>query len=117
MIQKYVDGNNNFFEIFNSTNGHYIRSGIIEDNMDTGVDPFMRNFPSLLDIGIMGHCNHAKTGICNQAGVQCYQGGVSKSQPNMTLDNYKSIINQIKGKTFQVALGRSEERRVGKECR
>ena len=54
MIKKYIDTDNKFFEMFNPETGAYIRSGIIENGKDTGVDPFMRNFPQLIDIGVMG---------------------------------------------------------------
>ena len=65
----------------------------------------MASYPHLLDIGIMGHCVHGKTGLCLQAGVQCYQDGLNKSQDNMKLEDFKSSIDQSKGKLFQVALG------------
>ena len=102
---KYVDKKNKFYEIFNPKNGFYMRSGIIEDNKDTGVDPFMRNFPGLLDIGIMGHCVHGASGLCAKSGVQCYQNGLKTQIPNMTFENFKRIVNECKNKTFQFALG------------
>lgn len=98
MKKQYIDQENKFIEIFNDTDGFYLRTGVIEKGKDTNVDPFQRNFPSLLDIGIMGSCHHAK--FCK---VGCYQG--DKNIPNMSLDDYKSIIDQCKGKVFQVALG------------
>lgn len=58
-------------------------------------DPFTLEFPSLLDIGIMGTCEH----ICKL----CYQGHENK--PNMTLENFKLIIDQSKYHVNQVALG------------
>jgi len=54
----------------------------------------------LIDVGIMGRCAHA-----SQCTVGCYQGGINNQKPNMTLENYKSIIDQSKGKVFQIALG------------
>jgi MoaA/NifB/PqqE/SkfB family radical SAM enzyme len=52
-------------------------------------------YPSLMDIGIMGHCkNNCKI---------CYQG--NKDKPNMTLDNFKRIIDESKDYITQVALG------------
>lgn len=101
----YIDNNNKFVEFFNSNTGMYYRSGIIQDKKDTGVDPFMRNFPSLLDIGIMGHCIHGKSGLCAKSGVQCYQSGLTKQEPNMTLENYKKIIDESKGRVWQIAEG------------
>ena len=102
---KYFDTDNKFFELFNEESGLYIRSGIIENGKDTGVDPFQRNFPQLLDIGVMGHCIHGKSGLCAKSGVQCYQNGLNQIEPNMSVEDFESIIKQIKGKTFQVALG------------
>jgi hypothetical protein len=55
----------------------------------------MLDMPTLLDIGIMGHCK-------NKCAI-CYQG--SKSQPNMTLNNFKKIIDEVEGSVNQVALG------------
>ena len=46
----YKDKVFDFFEIFNEDNGTLFRSDI------NGVDPVMRSFPELLDVGIMGHC-------------------------------------------------------------
>ncbi len=103
---KYIDRENRFTEIFNPSNGFYVRSGVIDSRgKDTGVDPFMRNFPGLLDIGIMGNCLHGSSGLCLESGVECYQNGLGIKSPNMSLDNFKSIIEQCKGKVFQIALG------------
>jgi hypothetical protein len=69
------------FELIRGINGHD--------------DPFVLEMPSLLDIGIMGHCkNNCKF---------CYQG--SKNEPHMSLDKFKDIINQVCLHTNQVALG------------
>lgn len=97
---------NGFVSYFNSENGDYFRSGILDDaGNDTGFDPFMASFPHLLDIGIMGHCVHGLEGKCRLSGTQCYQMGGSINKPNMSLDAYKAIIEQCKGKVYQVALG------------
>jgi len=58
----------------------------------------MASFPELLDVGIMGRC--ANKHLCT---VGCYQGKIEKE--NMTLDNFKNIIDQSKKKVFSVALG------------
>ena len=50
----------NFVSCFNEKTGEYVRSGIVENGIDTGIEPFMASFPELLDIGIMGHCLHGK---------------------------------------------------------
>jgi len=58
-------------------------------------DPFSLEFPSMLDIGIMGSCpNKCK---------MCYQG--DKVEPHMTLDLFKQIIDEAKDGTCQCALG------------
>ena len=98
MIRKYIDKENNFIDFFNHRTGEYLRTGIIENGKDTGVDPFMRSYPSLLDIGIMGSCKNAK--YCK---IGCYQGKVNR--PNMSLETFKSIIDQSKDKTYEIALG------------
>ena len=95
----------NFISCFNQETGFYFRTGILEDGKDTGVDPFMTSFPELLDVGIMGHCIHGKTGLCQKAGIGCYQDGLHSNNPNMTLEDFKKIAEQCKGKTFQFALG------------
>lgn len=95
----------NFISCFNEKTGEYFRSGIIKDGKDTGVDPFMAAFPELLDIGIMGHCIHGKSGLCIAAGVECYQDGLHASNKNMTLEDFRKIAEQCKGKTYQFALG------------
>ncbi|APM39066.1 radical SAM/SPASM domain-containing protein [Clostridium kluyveri] len=106
MILKKFDKNYNFISIFNTENGFYMRTGILNDRgKDTGVEAFQSSFPELIDIGIMGHCIHGKSGLCLKAGVQCYQDGMNIQDENMSLENYITIINEIKGKTFQVALG------------
>ena len=100
------DTENKFMAYFDTETGHYARTGIIDDNgKDTGVDPFMTNFPELIDIGIMGHCIHGRSGLCIKSGVQCYQNGLETKYPNMALDDFKRIVNECKGRTFQFALG------------
>lgn len=91
---------------FNPDNGFYIRSGILdENNYDTGIDPFMASFPHLIDVGIMGHCIHGKTGLCLRAGIGCYQSGMTVDMPNMTVEDFRSIAKQCCGRTNQFALG------------
>jgi len=58
-------------------------------------EPFSLEFPSLLDIGIMGACPND----CSF----CYQG--SFKEPNMKLEHFKLLVDQIKDQTMQVALG------------
>ncbi len=60
-----------------------------------GIDPFKTELPLLIDVGIMGSCLNSCT--------FCYQGSID--EPHMTLDNFKSIIDQVKHHVNQVALG------------
>lgn len=106
MIIKKYDKKYRFKCVFNTDTGAYIRSGVYDENgKDTGEDPFMTSFPELIDVGIMGHCTHGKSGLCKMSGVQCYQDGWNTSHPNMTLEQFKRIADECKGKTFQFALG------------
>jgi radical SAM protein with 4Fe4S-binding SPASM domain len=105
-LKTAADTRFRFAHSFDLDTGFYYRTGIIDkEGRDTGIDPFQASFPHLLDIGIMGHCLHGKEGLCLQAGIQCYQNGPGKSEPNMSLKDYKAIIDQCRGKLFQVALG------------
>lgn len=104
MVRSF-DVKNKFVEIFDSETGFYMRSGVYENGKDTGVDPFMRSFPSLIDVGIMGSCEFGALGLCLQGGVQCYQDGLGTHRANMSLENFKKIVDECKGKTHQFALG------------
>ena len=106
MIIKKYDKENKFTSVFNTESGFYLRTGVIDENgNDTGIDPFMTSFPELIDVGVMGHCVHGATGLCIKSGVQCYQNGLATQHPNMTLENFKRIVDECKNKTFQFALG------------
>jgi radical SAM protein with 4Fe4S-binding SPASM domain len=102
---KLADKTNKFVSLFDPKTGFYVRSGVIENGKDTGVDPFMTTYPQLIDVGIMGHCDSGKRGLCKNAGIQCYQDGLNLSKPNMTLDDFKKIVDESKGKVLQIALG------------
>jgi len=95
----------NFISLFDSQDGKYIRTGIIRDGKDTGVDPFMASFPELLDVGIMGHCKHGQSGLCIKAGVECYQDGLHQEKPDMCLQDFENIAHQCRQQTYQFALG------------
>lgn len=97
--------NRDFISYFDETTGEYLRTGIIKNGIDTGVDPFMTGFPELIDVGIMGHCVHGRSGLCAKAGVECYQNGWTSELPNMKLEDFIKIATQCKGRTFQFALG------------
>ena len=102
---KLADKTNKFLSIFDPNTGFYVRTGVIENGKDTGVDPFMTIYPQLIDVGIMGHCDSGKRGLCKAAGIECYQDGLNLSKPNMTLDDFKRIVDESKGKVLQIALG------------
>lgn len=101
----YKDNRFSFIELFNDETGTLIRSNVLEHGVETKQLPLMRSFPELIDIGIMGACNAGKSGLCRNAGVDCYQLGMLSHETNMSLDDYCSIIAQCKGRTFQIALG------------
>lgn len=95
-----------FQTAFDTKTGMYIRTGILDENgKDTGVDPFMASYPHLIDVGIMGHCIHGKTGLCAKAGIGCYQSGLLVEEPNMSVEDFRRIAEQSKGKCNQFALG------------
>lgn len=108
---KYWDHENKFVEFMDQKTGLYIRSGILEVNeltgkmKDTGVDPFMRNYPGLIDVGICGFCRNAELGLCKAGGIDCYQSGKTIKQNHMTTADFFKICEQSKGKVFQIALG------------
>ena len=104
---KYIikDDKYKFFSVFDTKTGEYIRSGIIKNGKDTDIDPFMASYPHLIDVGVMGHCTHGKTGLCAKAGIGCYQSGMFIEEPNMTVENFRNIAKQSKHRCNQFALG------------
>ena len=76
MRYKIVDTKYRFVSAFDTGTGAYVRTGVLDDEgRDTGVDPFMASFPHLIDVGVMGHCLHGRSGLCQLAGIGCYQSG------------------------------------------
>lgn len=103
---RIYDSKYKFVSFFDMDTGVYLRTGVLDENgKDTGVDPFMASYPHLIDVGIMGHCIHGKTGLCAKAGIGCYQSGMLVEQPNMTVEDFRWIAEQSKGKCNQFALG------------
>ena len=91
---------------FDTQTGAYIRTGILDENgRDTGKDPFMASYPHLIDVGIMGHCIHGRSGLCTKAGIDCYQSGRMIAEPNMSVADFRWIAEQSKGWCTQFALG------------
>lgn len=100
MIRKY-DKKNRYISMFNPDTGYYMRTGILDEHgKDTGIDPFMSSFPELIDVGIMQTCVCAK-----QCNVDCYQKAIDRTGENMSVENFKRILEECKGKCFQFALG------------
>ena len=105
---KYViqDKKYRFLTWFDMATGNYLRSNVFgKDGMQTDEEPFMASFPHLIDVGIMGHCIHGKTGLCAKAGIGCYQSGMIVEKPNMSLQNFQKIAQQCRGRCNQFALG------------
>jgi len=95
-----------FVSVFNAATGFSVRSNVYDAaGNDTGRDPFRASFPELLDIGIMGHCAHGRSGLCLKSGVECYQNGLEVAEDNMSFERFARIIDECRGRTFQVALG------------
>lgn len=101
----YRDNRFGFVELFNDLTGTLIRSNILDNGSETDQLPPMRSFPELIDIGIMGSCRAGRTGLCRNAGVDCYQRGMSSIEKDMDLADYSAIVKQCKGRVFQIALG------------
>ncbi len=95
----------NFKYIFDTETGAYIRTGILDENgKDTGIDPFMASYPHLIDVGIMGHCIHGKTGLCAKAGIGCYQSGMLVEQPNMTVEDFARLPSKANTNAISLLL-------------
>lgn len=95
MIRCVEDPKYHYQTIFNTKTGSYIRFS----------DKPMASSPHLIDVGVMGSCEHGRSGLCLKAGIKCYQNGLKTHKPNMSLDDFKRIIDEIKTRTFEVALG------------
>ena len=100
-MNKKYDKKNRFISMFDPDTGFYMRTGVLnEHHKDTGVDPFMSSFPELIDVGIMQTC------VCaNRCQVDCYQKAIERTGSNMSLENFKRILDECKGKVWQFALG------------
>lgn len=106
MIKYNYDFTYKYYTIFDDENGSYLRSNILDDKgKDTLKEPFMGDFPHLIDVGIMGYCEHGLSGKCAAAGVFCYQEGNQITHPNMSVEDYKSLLEACQGKVHQFALG------------
>ena len=93
----YIDKKYGYYEIFNEKNGTLLRSDI------NGREPISRSYPELIDVGVMGHCDNWQ--VCKEAGIDCYQKGHEALKQHMELRDFKRIVTESEGKTFQIALG------------
>lgn len=82
--------NDKYELLFNTKTGLEVLRGI-----NGHPDPFYLELPSMIDCGIMGHC-------LNNC-IFCYQG--DSNQPNMSLENFKRIVDETKHHVNQIALG------------
>lgn len=98
-VLNVYDTTYHFYERFYTKDGFCVRFEVLEGT-EAGQDAFMRSYPALLDIGIMGRC------VCaNRCNVDCYQNAKNRHEANMTVANYRRIMEESKNKVFQVALG------------
>lgn len=105
-VRTNLDRHLGYIYSINYKTGYYKRTDYLDTTLKPlGSDVFAANFPHLIDVGIMGHCTHGKTGLCLKSGVQCYQNGANIQKPNMLLEDFKSIAEQCKDLIFQFALG------------
>ncbi len=100
-VRYVIDPKYNILSMFDPERGQYWRI----NNQRGQSDAFRASFPHLIDVGIMGHCAHGKSGLCKASGVECYQDGEHIDEPNMSIDNFKRIAEECRGKVFQFALG------------
>jgi radical SAM protein with 4Fe4S-binding SPASM domain len=104
-MKTKTDHRYHFKSFFDKTNGTYVRSGIYVEGKETSENPFRATFPHLIDVGVMGHCTHGISGLCEAAGIGCYQNGRDTVLPNMALSDFNSIAEQCNGLVDQFALG------------
>lgn len=104
---RYVfDRQYRFMSLFNPASGEYVRGNLLDEyGRDTGKEAFTAYFPHLVDVGIMGSCAHGRLGLCLEAGIECYQRGPQVATPNMSLEDFRRIAEQCRGRVFQFALG------------
>ena len=104
-MKQRQDPRYSFKSLFDPLTGTYVRSGIYVDGKETSENPFRATFPHLIDVGIMGHCSHGISGLCEAAGIGCYQNGRDTVLANMTVEDFRSIAAQCNGLVDQFALG------------
>jgi radical SAM protein with 4Fe4S-binding SPASM domain len=106
MIKHRFDFINRYLTTFDDMTGEYTRSNVYDfKGKETQEEPFMGDFPHLLDIGIKGFCEHGLSGNCLDAGIYCYQRGADTKKTDMDIKDYQKLMRQCEGLTYQVALG------------
>lgn len=95
----------NYKYSFNTKTGLSIRTGIFVDGKETTEDVFSARFPHLIDVGIMGHCSHGKSGLCLKSGVQCYQDGLNIHEKTWISVILKESQKNVKGLRISLLLG------------
>lgn len=104
-VQLKIDKKNKFRAVFDGNTGFYRRTSVLEKTSDgkyreTDKEVFRTDYPELIDIGIMEKC------VCShKCKVDCYQKAISRTGENMSLKDFTWLIEQSRGKVFQVALG------------
>ena len=96
---KYVieDTKFHFKSAFDTCTGAYVRTGLLDETgKDTGVDPFMASFPHLIDVGVMGHCIHGKTGLVHELG-SIYITDITANGVDAGADYGKNGVGHIYG--------------------
>ena len=88
--KKKVIMTDEYLILYNMATGREVMTG-----RDGNPDPFILEYPNMLDVGIMGHC-------LNKCEF-CYQG--DKHEPNMLLDDFKKIVDESQPYVNQIALG------------
>jgi hypothetical protein len=96
------DAKYSFYSIYNPWTGAYYRSNVFDGIDDTGEAPFMASFPHLIDVGIMGHCTHRQSGLCQ---TDCRPGGADAARANMSIEDFTLLAEQGAGKANQFVLG------------
>lgn len=100
-FSSYTDTVQGYKVFFDPRTGMKVRTGILDSKgRETGEEPFQAQYPELIDIGVMETCRCSK--LCK---LDCYQQAINRTGENMRVSDFRWLIEQSRGKTFQVALG------------
>ncbi len=91
---KKVDRKNRFVSMFDPKTGFYVRSGVYDENgKDTGIDPFMTQFPELIE-DIVALCKE----YCGAVAISWYRQPHTIRAIQMLLDaGIKTNIHYVLG--------------------